>query len=174
MSSLATGGGRGGSVSTLLGPWSPDSHSGCYFCCYPGDPREDAEGMRHGRPLRASFQPSQTSRAKRAKAFVPVFQREKPRLRQGRGQGQAGNRGEAKNRTLVSWPCRSLTPTSVVGSIPSQLALKPTPAVTKSPTHWQPAYGADCCGSLGWGCRMPGAIPPAQDSVPLHTQVSLP
>lgn len=67
-----------------------------------------------------------------AKASVPVFHREKPRLRPGRGQGQAGGRGEARNRSLVSWPPRRLTPTSV-RSIPSQLALKPTPAVTKSP-----------------------------------------
>ena len=59
---------------------------------------------------------------------------------------------------LVLWSCPRLKPTSV-RSIPPQLALKLTPTVTKSPTHWQPACGADSCGSLGWGCRLPGATP---------------
>lgn len=108
-----------------------------------------------------------------AKASVPVFQREKPRLRQGQGQGQAGGRGEARNRTLVSWPPRRLTPTSV-RSIPSQLALKLTPAVTKSPTPGrQPVAVLTALASQGGAERYLGPPHPGA-SVPLHARAGFP
>lgn len=100
------------------------------------------------------------------------FQREKTRLRQGQGQGQAGGRGQARNRTLVSWPCRRLTPTSV-RSIPSQLALKPTPAVTKSPAPGSPPMVVPTALAAWGGAAGYLGPPPPWALAPLHTQVSL-
>lgn len=67
----------------------------------------------------------------------------------------ARRQSEARNRTLVPWPCRRLTPTSV-RSIRSQLALKPTPAVTKSPAPGRQPTERRRPRPPGWGCGKPG------------------
>lgn len=93
------------------------------------------------------------------------------RLRQGQGQGQARGRGKTRNRTPASWPCRR--PQSV-RSIPSQLALKPTPAVTKNPVRLLGWCQPMVLMRSGVGLQDAWGDPITGPSVPLHVQVPLP